>query len=61
MRLKRLCERKAGGTLQVDEETHRQWLSGNREELSLALVKAIKLYGSEGSKRVRDAVRVPRC
>ncbi len=61
MRLKRLCERKAGGTLQVDEETHRQWVTGNREELSLALVKAIKLHGCDGSKKVRDLVRVPCC
>ena len=58
MRLKRLCERKAGGVLNVDEETHQQWVSGNRDQLSLALVNAVRKCGRGDSTQTRKAVRV---
>lgn len=58
MRLKRLCERKAGGVLNVDEETHQQWVSGNRDQLSLALVNAVRNCGTDDSSQTRKAVRV---
>lgn len=57
MRLRRICEKKALGKLQVDDATHKQWLEGNRDVLSLALVKALKKHGTENNKKVRDLVR----
>lgn len=57
MRLRRLCEKKAYGKLAVNEETHKQWLEGNRDVLSLALVKALKKHGTDNQKKVCDLVR----
>ena len=57
MRLKRLCEKKAGGALSVDPETHNMWVSGNRDVLSLALVAALRKCGSEDTAACRKAVR----
>ncbi|CAK9055487.1 Uncharacterized protein SCF082_LOCUS29987 [Durusdinium trenchii] len=57
MRLKRLCERKPTGKLQVSEEVHNQWVSGNRDELTLALVRALKQCGFETDHKTRCAVR----
>ena len=57
MRLKRLCETTKAGNLQVSEEVHQQWLTGNCDELGLALVLALKKFGYGDSKKVRDAVR----
>ena len=45
------------GNLQVSEEVHQQWLTGNRDELGLALVLALKKFGYGESKKVRDQVR----
>lgn len=58
MRLRRLCERKAGGKLNVAPEVHEAWVSGNREELALALTHALKLHGFADSKKIRNQVRV---
>ena len=60
MRLKRLCERKQKGNLQVSDEVHSQWLTGNRDELMLALVRALKSVenGFNNDKKTRTKVRV---
>ena len=58
MRLRRLCEKKAGGKLNVSADVHQAWVSGNRDELALALTHALKLHGFADSKKVRDQVRV---
>ena len=61
MRLRRLCEKKASGRLQVTPEIHDQWARGCRDELRLAMVNALKIHGTEDSKKTRDAVRVLVC
>ena len=61
MRLKRLCDKTAAGKLQVAEEIHKQWKEGCREQLGLALVRALKQHGFDSTKKTRDAVRVCRC
>lgn len=58
MRLKRLCSYTDSGKLQVPDELHKQWIGGNREELMLAMVKALKLHGFDSSAKVRKLVRV---
>lgn len=57
MRLKRMCEAKSGGRLQVDQSVHQQWLEGNRDQLSLALVRALKENGLETTSKVRAKVK----
>lgn len=61
MRLKRLCEAKGGGKLQVDPSVHAQWMEGCRDELAYALTKAIKEFGTENSRTVREQVRAGCC
>lgn len=61
MRLKRLCEPTGTGRVQVAPEIAAQWKSGNRDQLTLALVKAMKAFGTGGDKKTRDAVRVGGC
>lgn len=58
MRLKRLCSKTTKGKLNVSEEVHRQWLEGNREELQLALTRALKAHGLDASAKTRTLVRV---
>ena len=58
MRLRRLCEKKTSGRLQVTPEIHEQWARGCRDELCLAMVNALKMHGTEDNKKTRDAVRV---
>ena len=58
MRLKRLCSYTDAGKLQVPEELHKQWTSGNRDELMLGMVKALKIHGFESCAKVRKQVRV---
>ena len=58
MRLKRLCGRSPTGKLSVPEDINKQWLSGNRDELMLALVRALKSCGTENNHKTRMAVRV---
>ena len=58
MRLKRYCGRTQAGKLQVPAEVHDQWVNGSREELSLALIKALKLHGTDSSHSTRKLVRV---
>ena len=57
MRLKRLCEPTKTGKLQVAPDVNQQWMTGCREELSLALVKALKQHGFSADKKTRDKVR----
>ena len=57
MRLKRLCERTGAGKLNVPAEIHQQWQEGCRDQLGLALVKALKQHGFDSAKKTRDAVR----
>lgn len=59
MRLKRICEVKPSGKCAVSEEIRTQFERGNRDELTLALVQALKLVGFGTSKKERDHVRVP--
>ena len=42
----------------MDEETHKTWKEGNREQLSLALCTALKKVGFGTEKSTREAVRV---
>lgn len=58
MRLRRLCARTNAGKLQVSDEIHRQWEQGDRDQLTLALVRALKLHGTADNKSTREAVRV---
>ena len=60
MRLKRLCEKKKGDKLQVDARIHEQWMSGDRDQLALALTTALKSNGFSIDKKTRDSVRVSR-
>eukprot|EP00435_Cladocopium_sp_Y103_P044769 s1524_g12.t1 len=57
MRLKRLCTPTAKGKLHVSQEVAEQWQEGNREELQLALVKALKQHGYENNYATLTAVR----
>ena len=57
MRLKRLCESTAKGKLNVSQDVHDQYVSGNREELALAMVLALKAHGFGDSKKTRELVR----
>lgn len=58
MRLKRLCGRTSAGKLQVSPQIHQQWQEGDRDQLTLALVRALKLHGTADCKSTREAVRV---
>jgi hypothetical protein len=58
LRLKRLCTPSTKGVLNVSEDVHEQWQKGNREELSLALLKALKQYGTQDNAATRKQVRV---
>ena len=58
MRLRRLCTPTGTGKLQVSKEIADQWAQGNRDELQLALVMALKQHGFEDSNAVRKQVRV---
>ena len=57
MRLKRLCQRSNTGKLKVDEAIHSEWLQGDRDTLSLALVKALKTCGFESNAKTRKSVQ----
>ena len=57
MRLKRLCTPTPKGRLQVSKEVADQWQEGNRDELQLALVKAIKQFGFDNKHSTLVAVR----
>ena len=57
MRLKRLCTPTGKGKLHVSQEVAEQWQEGNREELQLASVKALKQYGYENNYATLTAVR----
>lgn len=59
MRLQRLCEPTKAKKLQVPEAIAQQWLSGDREELQLALAQALKIHGIESSHKIRKQVRLP--
>lgn len=58
MRLRRLLGRTDAGKLQVPEELHNQWVSGNRDELGLAMVKSLKIHGFNSDAKTRKLVRV---
>ena len=58
MRLRRLCTPTGTGRLQVSPEVADQWSSGNRDELQLALVMALKQHGYDDTAAVRKLVRV---
>lgn len=58
MRLRRLCTPTGTGRLQVSQEVADQWSSGNRDELQLALVMALKQHGYDDTAAVRKLVRV---
>ena len=58
MRLRRLCTPTGTGKLQVSQEVADQWSQGNRDELQLALVMALKQHGYDDSAAVRKLVRV---
>lgn len=58
MRLRRLCEKTGTGKLNVSSDIHDQWKTGCREQLTLGLVRALKLHGTNNSKKTRDLVRV---
>ena len=53
-----MCQRTAKGKLQVSEEVHNQWQTGDRSELELALVRALKIHGVDDNHAVRQQVRV---
>ena len=57
MRLKRICQKTAAGKLNVEPSIHEQWVSGNRDMLTLALVRSMKSCGCDSSHRTRTAVR----
>jgi hypothetical protein len=66
MRLKRLCEKKSNGQLQVDPAVHESWVSGNREEMFLAMCNSLKKFGFNDNAKVRNLVRArfvkkPKC
>ena len=64
MRLKRLCTPTGAGKMNVPKEVFDQWQQGNREELQLALVKALKTHGYKDDGATRKLVRagvVKRC
>ena len=60
MRVRRLCERKSGGKLNVPQEVHEDFVNGGsaREVLELALLQAIERFGT--SRSVYKRVRVTR-
>ena len=57
MRLKRICSKTAAGKLNVEQGVHDQWISGNRDQLLLALVRSMKMCGFDNSHRTRIQVR----
>ena len=57
MRLKRLCSRTSAGKLNVAPEVHTHWQEGDRDQLTYALVRALKQHGLGSDKSTRDAVR----
>lgn len=57
MRLKRLWSKTSAGKLNVPQDIADQWMSGNRDELSLALVRALKIHGFDNSHKTRKVVR----
>ena len=58
MRVRRLCERKTGGKLNVPQEVHNDFVNGGsaREVLELSLLQAIQKFGT--SRSVYKKVRV---
>lgn len=56
MRLRRMCQHTAAGRLQVSQEIHNQWRTGDRAELELALVRALKIHGVQDNHAVRQQV-----
>ena len=58
MRLRCLCTPTGTGRLQVSQEVADQWSSGNRDELQLALVMALKQHGYDDTTAVRKLMRV---
>lgn len=57
MRLKRLCQRSNTGKLKIAESIHSEWLQGDRDTLSLALVKALKTRGFENNAKTRKSAQ----
>ena len=57
MRLKRLCSKTGTGRLNVSQDIHDEWMTGDREMLSLALVRALKLHGFESTTNSRKMVK----
>lgn len=58
MRLKRLCSRNTQGRCNVPEDIEQQFLSGNRDELLLALTKSLKIHGFFSDTNTRKLVKV---
>ena len=57
MRLKRLCGKTSTGRCSVPEEIEQQFLTGNRDELLLALTKSLKIHGFGADASTRKLVR----
>lgn len=58
MRLKRMRCPTAAGRCSVSGEIQKQWQQGDRDELSLALVRALKIHGYDAGAKTRTLVRV---
>jgi len=57
MRLKRLCSKTGTGRLNVSQDIHQEWMTGDREILALALVRALKAHGFESTTNSRKLVK----
>lgn len=59
MRLRRLCEVKPSGKSHVDEDIRKEYLAGGdkREILEIALVEALKKWGTSKSKSIFNKVK----
>ena len=57
MRLKRLCSKTGTGRLNVSQDIHQEWMTGDRDMLSLALVRALKTHGFESTTTSRKLVK----
>lgn len=42
----------------MSQQVHEQWQTGDRSELELALVRALKIHGVQDNHEVRKQVRV---
>lgn len=57
MRLKRLCMPTGAGKLSVSKDISDQWATGDRDQLTLALVQALKVHGFSNTSATRKLVR----